>query len=135
MPSYTRRSECPIAFVLDLFGDRWSLLIVRDLVFKGKRYFHEFEDAGEGIATNILSDRLKLLVSQGILVKARDPEKGTRHIYGLTEKGFDLLPVLLDIIVWSAKHDPETVVSQDYLERATNDREALIKDLRAASQI
>ena len=95
-----RRSPCPIAFALDLFGDRWSLLIVRDIALEGKRYFHEFESAGEGIATNILTDRLKLLVDSGILEKARDPAKGSRRIYRLTEKGLDLLPILLDMIVW-----------------------------------
>lgn len=134
MPSAPRRSECPIAFALDLFGDRWSLLIVRDIALKGKRYFHELENAGEGIATNILSDRLKSLVSDGILIKARDPEKGSRRIYRLTDKGLDLLPVLLEMIVWSGKHDPQTVVSRDYLERATKRRQTMLKDLRASAQ-
>lgn len=133
MPATQRRSECPIAFALDLLGDRWSLLIVRDIALKGNRYFHEFENAGEGIATNILSDRLKLLVHNGILAKARDPDKGSRHIYRLTEKGLDLLPLLLEMIVWSGKHDPETVVTRDFLERATNRRKTLLKDWRAAA--
>ncbi len=129
-----RRSPCPIAFALDLFGDRWTLLVVRDMALKGKSHFHEFENAGEGIATNILADRLKLLVEYGVVEKARDPEKGSRRIYRLTEKGLDLLPVLLEMIVWSGKHDPETGVSADYLDRATRRRQSMLRDLRAAAR-
>jgi len=133
MTSAPRRSECPIAFALDLFGDRWSLLIVRDIALKGKRYFHELENAGEGIATNILSDRLKMLVDNGVLEKARDPEKGSRRIYRLTDKGLDLLPVLLEMIIWSGKHDPQTVVTSNYMERATKRRQTMLKALRASA--
>lgn len=129
-----RRSPCPIASALDIFGDRWTLLIVRDIALKGSRYFHEFENAGEGIATNVLTDRLKLLVDQGILEKARDPEKGSRRIYRLSEKGLDLLPILLEMIVWSGKHDPDTVVSPDYLERATKQRKTMLRDWRATAR-
>lgn len=128
-----RRSPCPIAHALDLLGDRWTLLVVRDLALNGRRYFHEFENAGEGIATNILADRLKLLVEAGIAEKMRDPDKGSRRIYRLTEKGLDLLPMLLEMIVWSGKHDPDTVVSPAYLKRATRQREALLDELRAGA--
>lgn len=129
-----RRSPCPIAFALDLFGDRWTLLIVRDVALKGYRHFHEFESAGEGVATNILTDRLKLLVDTGILEKARDPEKGSRRIYRLTDKGLDLLPVLLDMIVWSGKHDPDTAVSPAYLERVQTRRRTVLKEWRATAR-
>src|SRR5438105_3846652 len=87
-----RRSECPIAFALDLFGDRWSLLVVRDLVFKGRKSFGEFLAAGEGIATNVLADRLERLESAGVITKRRDPDKGTRFVYALTERGIGLVP-------------------------------------------
>jgi len=129
-----RRSPCPIAFALDVFGDRWTLLIVRDLALNGKRHFHEFENAGEGIATNILADRLKHLALNGIVEKARDPQKGSRRVYRLTAKGLDLLPVLLEMIVWSGKHDPDTAVSPGYLDRAVRQRRSVLKGWRAAAQ-
>jgi len=126
-----RRSECPIAFGLDFFGDKWSLLIVRDIAMYGRHYYGEFEGAGEGIATNILANRLKKLTEDGIIEKIRDPEHGSKRIYQLTQKGVDLLPVIVEIIVWSAKHDPDSPVSKAYLRRATRDREGLLAEMRA----
>jgi DNA-binding HxlR family transcriptional regulator len=126
-----RRSECPIAFGLDFFGDKWSLLIVRDIAMYGRHYYGEFEGAGEGIATNILASRLKKLTQDGIIEKIRDPEHGSKRIYRLTEKGIDLLPVIVEIIIWSAKHDPESPVSKAYVRRATRDRESLLDEMRA----
>ena len=125
-----RRSECPIAFALDVVGDRWSLLIVRDIALYGRRHNRQFQGAGEGIATNILASRLRLLVDQGILHRARDPDSGRRRIYTLTDKGLDLLPLLVEMIVWSARHDPETPVPESYLTRATQDRAGLVQELR-----
>ena len=126
-----RRSECPIAFGLDFFGDKWSLLIVRDIAMYGRHYYGEFEGAGEGIATNILASRLKKLTQDGIIEKIRDPEHGSKRIYRLTEKGIDLLPVIVEIIIWSAKHDPESPVSKAYVRRATRDRESLLDEMRS----
>lgn len=128
-----RRSECPISYGLDFFGDRWSLLIVRDIALKGKKHYGEFAEAGEGIATNILASRLKHLLESGIIEKHPDPAHGSKRIYRLTEKGIDLLPVILEIIVWSAKHDPESPVTRAYLDRATCDRKGLLKEMRAAA--
>ena len=82
-----RRSDCPISFALDLFGDRWSLLVVRDLGLKGKRSFSELAASEEGIATNVLSDRLARLEEAGIILKSRDPNDGRRYVYRLTEAG------------------------------------------------
>lgn len=129
-----RRSPCPIAFALDLFGDRWTLLVIRDIATYGRRRFSEFEAAGEGIATNILADRLKLLVAEGVLKKQRDPEHGSRRLYSLTEKGVDLLPILLEMIVWSARHDPDSPVGADFYRRATEDREALLEEMRGLAR-
>ncbi len=129
-----RRSECPIAYGLDVFGDKWSLLIVRDIALRGRRHYGEFEAAGEGIATNILADRLKKLVEAGIVEKVRDPAHGSKRIYRLTAKGIDLLPVIVEIIVWSAKHDPDSPVSEAYLRRATRDRDALLQEMRASAR-
>lgn len=99
------RSGCPISIALESFGDPWSLLIVRDLLFKGLRTFKEFQGAGEGMATNILSDRLARLEAAGILEKDRDPSDARRVLYGLTPKGADLAPILVELVLWSAKHE------------------------------
>ena len=100
-----RRSGCPISIALEIFGDPWSLLIIRDLLFKGRRTFKEFHEAGEGVATNVLSDRLARLEAAGILRKDRDPADARRVRYGLTPKGADLAPVLVEIVLWSARHE------------------------------
>lgn len=126
-----RRSDCPISFALDLFGDRWSLLVVRDLALKGKRSFSDLLASDEGVATNILSDRLARLEARGLVIKRRDPEDGRRFCYGLSEAGKDLLPVLVELIVWSAKHDPHTGTPDSFVSAARKDRGALLKKLRA----
>ena len=124
------RSECPIAYGLDFFGDKWSLLIVRDIAIYGRRHYGQFEAAGEGIATNILASRLKQLVEDGIIEKLRDPEHGSKRIYRLTPKGLDLLPIVVEIIRWSAKYDPASPVTRGYLQRARRDREGLLEEMR-----
>ena len=100
-----RRSGCPISLALELFGDPWTLLIVRDVMFKARRTFKEFQAAGEGVASNILSDRLGRLEAAGILASEPDPADARRVLYGLTPKGADLAPVLVEIILWSARHE------------------------------
>ena len=95
------RSHCPVNFALEAIGDRWSLLILRDILFRGKRSYGDFLSSEEGFATNILASRLALLVKEGIL------RKGHRA-YELTEKGLDLIPLLFEMILWSAKHDPKS---------------------------
>ena len=104
-------SQCPIRFGLGVFGDRWSLLIIRDMMFRGSTRFQDFLDAGEGISTNVLSDRLSRLEAQRIISRQRDPANGRRVLYELTEKGKDLLPVMLAVIGWAEKYDPETRIS------------------------
>jgi DNA-binding HxlR family transcriptional regulator len=100
-----RRSGCPISIALELFGDTWSLLIVRDLMFKGLGTYNELLGAGEGIASNILADRLSRLESAGILTRTQDPNDARRFVYRLTEKGIDLAPALVEIVLWSARYE------------------------------
>jgi DNA-binding HxlR family transcriptional regulator len=100
-----RRSGCPISVALELLGDSWSLLVVRDLMFKGRRTFQEFLAAGEGVASNILSDRLSKLEAHGIVAKRQDADDARRFIYRLTEKGIDLAPLLVEVVVWAARHE------------------------------
>ncbi|HUA16111.1 MAG TPA: helix-turn-helix domain-containing protein [Verrucomicrobiae bacterium] len=91
---------------LEQFGDRWSLLVVRDLMVRGYRTFKEFQESGEGIATNILADRLRRLEAAGILLREIEENDGRRTNYRLTEKGIDLAPVLLELLIWGARHEP-----------------------------
>ena len=124
---------CAIAFGLDTFGDRWSLLVIRDLMLYGKKTYGEFLGASEGIATNVLADRLKHLEAQGIVERSRDPENRRSYIYALTEKGRDLAPVIVEIIRWSAKHDADNTSPPELLERVRSEPERLVEDLRAGS--
>jgi DNA-binding HxlR family transcriptional regulator len=125
-----RRSDCPISFALDLFGDKWTLLIIRDLLFKRKKYFGDFLESDEKIATNILTDRLIKLEEQGIISKRIDPENNARFIYSLTDKGIDLLPILIEIILWSAKYDEKTGAPESFLKRIRKDKKGFIKEIR-----
>ena len=130
MPISTRRSDCPISFALDLFGDRWTLLVVRDLAFKGKHSFSELLGSEEGIARNILADRLSKLEAEGFVEKRPHPKDGRRSIYDLTERGLSLVPVLVEMIVWSAHEDPDSPVPKAFVEEAKRDREGLIRRLQ-----
>ena len=100
------RSGCPVSLGLDIFGDKWTLLIVRDLMFSGKRRFRELLASDEGISSNILSDRLKMLLTEGIISKSGDASHAQKVIYSLTEKGLALLPILLQISEWSYQFRP-----------------------------
>jgi len=100
-----RRSGCPVSISLESFGDRWSLLIIRDLMVRGYRTFKEFEESGEGIATNILANRLRRLAAAGLIVAEAEETDGRRVNYRLAEKGIDLAPVLLELLIWGARHE------------------------------
>jgi DNA-binding HxlR family transcriptional regulator len=102
------RSLCPINLALEAFGDRWTLLIIRDLMFGGKRHFRELLQVDEHISSNILADRLRMLVEQGIVTKTDDPSHKQKAIYSLTEKGIDLLPILAQIGIWGRRYGPVT---------------------------
>ena len=130
MPSTTRRSDCPISFALDVFGDRWTLLVIRDLAFKGKDSFTDFLASDERIARNVLADRLARLEAQGFIDKRPHPDDMRRSIYTLTERGLGLIPVLVEMILWSAREDPDTAADQDFIREATQDREGLIHRLQ-----
>ena len=98
------RSCCPIAGALDILGDRWTLLIVRDMLMFGKHEYHEFVTGSEGIATNILSDRLKGLLCMGIVEYRPHPKHKTKKLYYLTAKGKDLLPLVIEMALWGGTH-------------------------------
>jgi len=124
-----RRSGCPVSVSLDIFGDRWSLLIVRDLMVRGYRTFKEFQQSGEGIATNILADRLQKLEAAKIITAQPEETDGRRINYRLTEKGIDLAPVLLELLLWGARHEQTGAPCAVMVEMAKN-REAILAETR-----
>jgi DNA-binding HxlR family transcriptional regulator len=116
-----RRSGCPLNASVEMLGDRWSLLILRDMMLRGFRSFKQFMGGYEGIATNILADRLRKLEASGIITTKRDPSDGRKVIYLLTAKGIDLAPVLIEMVLWAAKHE-------------VTENQALIREMRKGKQ-
>jgi DNA-binding HxlR family transcriptional regulator len=100
------RSGCPINLTLEVLGDTWSLLIIRDIIFAGKRHFRELLHSEEGISSNILADRLNMLVHEGMLTRSADPAHRQKIIYSLTEKSIALVPVLAQIGIWANRWLP-----------------------------
>jgi DNA-binding HxlR family transcriptional regulator len=132
VPSTTKekyRSSCPVSISLEVFGDRWSLLIVRDLMVRGFRTFKQFQQAGEGIATNILADRLRKLESDGIIESEPDKQDRRRVSYRLTEKGINLAPVLLELLIWGARHE-NTGAPCGLIEAMAKNREQILAEVR-----
>jgi DNA-binding HxlR family transcriptional regulator len=104
-----QRSGCPINLTLETLGDRWSLIVIRDIMFGNRRHFRELlNQSDEGIASNILADRLKRLVDAGLLTKTEDPTHKQKAVYSLTEKGIALLPILAQIGIWGRRYGPVT---------------------------
>jgi DNA-binding HxlR family transcriptional regulator len=118
-----------VSISLEIFGDRWSLLIIRDLMVRGYRTFKEFQESGEGIATNILAGRLKKLEAQGIITPEADETDARRVNYRLTEKGIDLAPVLLELLIWAARHE-ETGAPCTLMARMEQNREQIVAEVR-----
>ena len=114
---------------MEVLGDRWSLLIVRDLMVRGYTTFKEFQDSGEGIATNILADRLEKLQSAGIIESDTDEADGRRIHYRLTEKGIDLAPVVMEMVIWAGRHE-QTSVPDEFITHMASNRQAILADVR-----
>ncbi len=125
------RSECPISTALDIFGDKWSLLIIRDLMFKEKNTYGEFIGSEEKIATNILADRLALLERAKIISRQKHPESNAKVLYRLTPKGIDLMPVLIEIILWSEKQEDVHPHAKEFAKAVKRDRGGFVKQLKA----
>ncbi len=121
---------CPFNYALGVFGDKWSLLILRDIVIYGKKTYTEFSDSRECIATNVLADRLAKLEENGLITKMKDPQNRRSYLYQPREKALDLIPVLIEMICWSAKYDEISGVPKEYLRRANEERTGLIKEIR-----
>jgi DNA-binding HxlR family transcriptional regulator len=123
------RSSCPISSTLDILGDKWSLLIVRDMAFKGMSTYGEFLKAGEGIATNVLADKLAQLECGGIISKETHPTSKAKILYRLTAKGIDLIPALVEIILWSEKYHDVHAQATKFARQAKKDKAGVIKML------
>ena len=123
-----RRSGCPLNASVEMLGDRWSLLIIRDMMLRGFKTYKEFLKCYEGIATNILADRLRKLVAHGIIATEPDPSDGRRTIYRLTPKGIDLAPVLTEMVLWAAAH--EETGNQALVRLMRKDREQFLAGVR-----
>jgi DNA-binding HxlR family transcriptional regulator len=127
-PGPARRSGCPLNASIEMLGDRWSLLIIRDMMLRGSRTFKEFLDSYERIATNILADRLRKLVSYGIITTEPDPADGRKQIYLLTEKGIALAPVMTEMVLWAADH--EETGNQALVHLMREDKEKFLAGVR-----
>jgi DNA-binding HxlR family transcriptional regulator len=127
-----QRSDCPIAYALDFVGDRWTLVVLRDLIMLRKRRFTELQSGNEGIATNILASRLKRLEAAGMIRRQRDPDQARRVVYLPTAKALDLLPVLVELVRWGNKYYPKSSVPPRLLRRMNDDQAGFIAELRAS---
>jgi DNA-binding HxlR family transcriptional regulator len=124
------RSHCPVNLSLEVFGDKWSLLIIRDIMFEGKRYFRELLHSDEKIASNILTDRLTMLEREGVIRKSKDPGHKQKYIYSLTPVGIDLLPIMVEIGNWSLKHRPVDKKKKKHAEMLAKGGKELQKEIR-----
>ncbi len=123
-----RRSGCPLNASVEILGDRWSLLIIRDMMLRGFRTYKEFLQSYERIATNILADRLQKLIAHGIITTERNPSDGRKLTYSLTPKGIDLAPVLTEMVLWAAAH--EDTGNQALVREMQKDKEKFISAIR-----
>ncbi len=123
-----RRSNCPISYATDIFGDAWTLLVLRDLLLFNRRHFSELQGMEEGIATNILADRLKRLEAYGVVVREPDPKDGRKTVYRPTDTGIALIPILLEISAWSLESGAVQAGPPDFCERFRANRDAVIAE-------
>jgi DNA-binding HxlR family transcriptional regulator len=122
------RSGCPLNASVEILGDRWSLLIIRDMMLRGFRSYKQFLESYEGIATNILADRLRKLITHGIITTERDPSDGRKTLYTLTPKGIDLAPVLTEMVLWAAAH--EETENAALVHRIQKDKQQFLAEVR-----
>jgi len=122
------RSGCPLNASVEILGDRWSLLIIRDMMLRGFRTYKEFLESYESIATNILADRLRKLIAHGIIARQPDPSDGRKTLYLLTSKGLDLAPVLTEMVLWAAAH--EDTENQALVRQIQKDKQQFMAAVR-----
>jgi DNA-binding HxlR family transcriptional regulator len=137
------RSDCPLNFAVENMGDKWSLILLRDMIFWGKRTYREFLKSNEKIATNILAGRLEYLEKEGFITKSPHATDKRKEVYSLTKKSIQLVPILIEMMVWSArndvwrsmKHGSNVRVLQRYVKRAVRKNKAkLVKDIQETAR-
>jgi DNA-binding HxlR family transcriptional regulator len=137
MEKIKKRSECPISCSLDIFGDKWSLLIIRDMMFFNKSTYGEFLKSEEGIATNILASRLQSLEENKLIEKLEHPDSKAKVLYKLTQKAIDLLPIIVEIHLWAEKYYDVPADRKAMLKEVKKDKEKFIEtainDLKKSS--
>lgn len=126
MSEMKKRSDCPVSCSLDVWGDKWSLLIIRDLMFKKQCTYGDFQKSKEKIATNILAARLQMLEENGVITKSEHPDSKAKVLYKLTEKGADLLPVMIEIQLWAEKYFTLSDERIAFLEKVKKDKEGFL---------
>jgi len=129
MKSTIPRSDCPLSYSLDILGDKWTLLILRDMMLSGKSSFSEFMGSTEKIASNILIDRLNMLQSEGFVTRTVSPLNKSKFLYTLSEKSIELVPVVIDLIEWGAKYHP-TGEPKSILPQVLRNKSRTIKELQ-----
>lgn len=125
------RSHCPVSLALEAIGDRWSLLILRDIMLRGKRRYQEFLNSEEGISTNILAERLARLEHQGLISKTIDPVDKRQFRYLPTQKALDLLPVIFEMARWSHKYSPQADPEHPFARRMRTGKETFMREIRS----
>ncbi|HEY8716222.1 MAG TPA: helix-turn-helix domain-containing protein [Candidatus Acidoferrum sp.] len=128
LPHADWRSSCPLNASVEILGDRWSLLIIRDMMLRGFRSYKQFLDSYERIATNILAERLRKLEAYGIIAAKSDPGDGRKVVYSLTQKGMDLAPILTEMVLWAAAH--EDVKNQALVSEIKKDKQRFLEAVR-----
>jgi DNA-binding HxlR family transcriptional regulator len=129
METIKKRSDCPLSCSLDVFGDKWSLLIIRDLMFQNKCTYNDFLKSAEGIATNILASRLKGLEENGVIEKSAHPDSKAKILYKLTQKGIDLLPIIVEVYIWADKYLTIPTNIKATIKEAKKDKDKFIKQV------
>lgn len=129
MSANSKRSDCPLSCSLDVFGDKWSLLIIRDLMFFKKSTYNDFLRSAEGIASNILASRLKALEENGLIEKLDHPDSKAKNLYRLTAKGIDLLPILMEVYIWADKYLTIPAYIKATIKEAKKDKVKFAKQL------
>jgi len=127
MDTNKKRSDCPLSCSLDVFGDKWSLLIIRDLMFFKKSTYNDFLKSAEGIATNILASRLKALEENGVIEKSEHPDSKAKILYSLTRKGIDLLPMIMEAYIWADKYFTMPADIKATIKEAKKDKDKFVK--------
>lgn len=129
MKTIVHRSDCPMSYSLDFFGDKWTPLILRDVMFYDKTTFSEFLGSAEKIATNILTDRLNMLNNEGFLIKSVSPTNKSKFVYGLSDKGINLVPLMVELLIWGALYSPDGG-PQLVLDKIKKNKTIFIKELQ-----